>query len=801
MGSAISRERRALKHLTAWTCLIGALSCAKPIVAAESAELQLEEIVVTARKRTESLQEVPISAAVFSGAVIADQGIATIQDLTNTLPAVKLAKGSGSNRQFIRGIGSGDNASFEQSVGTFTDDIYHGRARSAEAGLFDIERIEVLKGPQTTYFGNNAIAGALNIVTRDPQFDVGGDLRMSYTPEFKGYTAEAALDLPASETLAFRLAGQASGGDGWIEDIGAGEDTPHTRNGAARATLLWKPGDNFTARLKAQYFDESQRGGLPIVRQDCPPPADFGGPTGFCAAAIASGAGPLSADFTRNSNPGQFTRLRSDDYVATLSFDRQSFTLTSVSGYSHYDYALGTDLDLTPLNLLSVAAPENYRQFSQELRIASDETGPLEYLAGVYYQRSTLNGRNTFSYDFLSPNIAAVPAFQALVPYLPLAAQSQFREKNRTLSAFAALTWKILEELRITGAARYSVVDKDFLQLVSVGTADPNYGVLTPFPGALGGLGAALAAGLSSPLAVVGAHSLSRQDKHFSPSLSVQYDVTDGLMVYARFDHGFKAGGFNGVDLLGSDATLPFAEETVDAFEVGLKSELLDGRATVNVAVFRSKYEDLQLAGVVPSSGGAYVNRVQNAGGAVSRGIELETGLRITQGLRTSLSATYLDSYYSSYPNATPTALQTRQLNLCVAANPSPSTACNALRVQDLSGQETPFAPNLSGSWTLTYAMDIGSALTWSIENRLFASGGYLLNFNNDPNVRQESYLREDLTVSLESTAGWEVSVTGHNLTDETIRTYGAALPASLGSYAFMTEPPRSVSVQFKYGF
>jgi len=743
----------------------------------------VEEVVVSARKRVESLQRVPISAVVVSGAALADKGATTIQDLTATLPAVKLAKGSGTNRQFIRGVGSGDNPSFEQSVGTFIDDIYHGRARTSEASLFDVERIEVLKGPQTTYFGNNAVAGALNIITRDPGDKFAGDARVSYVPEFQAYTAEAALDLPTSETLSFRLAGQGSGGNGWIDDKGTGDDTPHTRNRSVRGTLQWQPAENLRARLKGQYINEDQQGGLPIVRSGCPPQPEFGPASGFCAAAIAAGAGPLADDFVRNTSSGQFTRLESEDAVATLEVERQRFVLTSVTGYSHYDYALGTDLDLTPLSLLSVAAPEDYRQVSQELRITSTPQGAIEYIAGLYYQHSTLNGRNTFSYNFLAANIAAAPAFQPLLPYLPFAAQSQFREQNDTSSAFGALTWNALDALRVTGALRYTIVDKDFLQAIAVGTGRADYGAVTPFPAPLAGLGAAFAQG--ARLATVGATPLSRQDKHFSPSLTVQYDVGEDAMLYARFDHGFKAGGFNGVDLMGSAATLPFSRETADAVELGMKATVLEGRATLNVDVFRSKYKDLQLAGVVPSSAGTYVNRVQNAGGAVSRGIEIDASAQVTRRLRTTFSGTYLDSFYTRYPNATPTALQIRQ----------------GIPVQDLAGEPTVFAPKFSGSWTVSYSIDMGSALTWRVENRLFASSSYGLNFNNDPQVRQRAYVREDLTVALAGRSGWEVSLSGQNLTDEFIRTYGAALPATLGTYTFMTELPRHYAAQIKYSF
>jgi outer membrane receptor protein involved in Fe transport len=771
------------------TTLAVTLDDASRSSAPERPSAALEEVVVTARKRAESLQEVPVSAAVVSGAEIAERDLASIQDLTTTLPGVKFAKGGVTDSQFIRGIGSGDNPSFEQSVGIFVDDIYYGRARSAEGTLFDIERVEVLKGPQITYFGNNAIAGALNILTRDPGTTLAGNTRISYTPRFDGYAAEAGVDLPAGSTVAVRLAVFATGSDGWIKDYGTGEDVPHTRNEAVRSTILWKPTGQLTARLKAQYSQERERGGLPIVRSNCPQSSPFPSPEGFCAVALGAGAAPYSDAFARNSSAGQITRLTTEDYVGTLNLVRGAFTLSSVTGYTHFIYGLDTDLDLTPLNLLSATAPERYEQHSQELRIASNDNGPIEYIGGLYYQHSRLDLQTAFIYGFLSPQIAAIPTFAPLLPYLPLGVGDQFRESSATESAFGALTWKMTERIRVAGALRYSQVNKDFEQAVGVGTASADYGPVIPFPATVAPLGAAFAK--ASGLATVGTLSLSRKDAHLSPSLSVQYTVMEGAMLYARYDNGFKAGGFNGADLTGNAAALPFSPEKVDSFEIGAKTKLFDSRALFDIDVFRSQYRNLQLAGILPSTGGAYVNRVQNAGGAVSRGAEVEAAVLITPQLRTSLSGTYLHDRYTSYPNATPTALQTLQ----------------GLPGQNLAGQETPFAPKFSGSWTLSYAVNASSVLVWRIENRLFASSRFLLAFNNDPGIAQRGYAREDLTVSIAGKSGitgkssWDVAVTGQNLGNRTIRTYGAEHPVSLGSYGFMTEPPRSITIQVAFNF
>jgi outer membrane receptor protein involved in Fe transport len=746
-------------------------------------DVRLEEIVVTARKRAELLQDVPISATVVGGSGIVSAGITSVEQLTATLPSVTIAKGTLSNRQFIRGIGSGDNPGFEQSVGTFVDDVYHGRARNSEATLFDLERIEVLKGPQITYFGNNAIAGALNVRTRDPGDQLAGRVGASWTPEFDGYAVDAAVDLPASDTFQLRLAGQLIGQEGWIDDLGAGEKVPDADAAAIRATALWRPDDAVSVRIKAQVSDQDERGGLAIVRGECPPSDVFPGPAGFCGLAIATDAGPPSADFQRSTTPGQFHSLETEDYSVGIAVDLGGATLTSITAYTHYDYRLGTDLDVTPLELIAVSAPERHRQLSQELRLTSGDTGSLSYIAGLYYQSSDLDLRNTFSYPFITPTITAGPPFDALAPYLPFGAETVVDEKAKVRSAFGALTWQPGDRWQLTGALRYTEVDKDFAQVVSVGTANLDYSPVEPFPGALAGLGAALGSALG--LATAGMNDLHRDDEELSPSFSVQYDAGPATMLYARYDHGFKAGGFNGIDLSSDPAVLPFAPETVDAVEAGVKTRFLDGRGALDVAVFRSDYDDLQLAGVVPSLSGNFVNRVQNAGSARAEGLDVELEWRVNANLKTSLAVVLLHTHYEDYSNATPTAEQ----------------ALNGQPFQDLSGQATPFAPDVAARWVLNAVWPLGDRLDLEMENVLFYSDDYALNFNNDPFAHQDSYTRDDLRLSLIHGSGWSISLIGRNLGDEVIRNFGAALPASIGSFVYVTEPPRNVSLQVAFDF
>lgn len=745
-----------------------------------SPPMSLQEVVVTAQLRRQGLEQVPLSAEVVSGGALANHDVLSLQDLSQTIPDVTLEKGSTTNRLFIRGIGSGDNPSFDQSVSMFFDGIYHGRARLLGASLFDIKRVEVMKGPQTTYFGNNAIAGAINIIPRGPGAKPAADARLSYTPRFGAYTAEAAGNVPMPATLGLRLAGQATGGNGWVHDLATGKDVPRTRNAAVRATLAWRPSAALNATLVGQYTREREHGGLPLVRGSCPPPAQFGAASGFCLAAIRARFTPSSADFFRRTSPGQREDLTTQDYLAKVNFERKHYRITSVTGFTRYSYALDQDLDMTPLPLLTISAPEQYRQFSQEVRAMSRGEGRLQWLAGIYYQHSHLQDTNLIGYGFLSATITGNPHLASLRPYLPFGVHDMFEESSDTGSGFAALTWHMTRRLSLTGAARYTTVHTQFRQTVAVGTAVADYGGFAPLPASVAPLGIALA-GVTG-LATAGSIPLSRRDSDLSPSVVVQFQPTASVMLYARYVQGFKAGGFNGVDLSGIASQLPFAPEKVTDYELGVKAALLEHTAIVNFDAFRENYTDLQLAGVVPSKAGAYVNLVQNAGGVVSQGLELDSEVRLVRGLKTSLSATYLDAYYSRYPDATPTALQTVQ----------------GLHSQNLRGQRPPFAPTLSGVWSISYELPISSQLSLRLENRLFATGGMFLNFNNDPFDSQGAYLREDATISLLADH-WEISLLGKNLTNRVIRTYGAALPISLGTYAFMTEPPRNLTVQVRY--
>lgn len=743
---------------------------------------QIEEITITAQKRSENLREVPISAIVTTGEALQDHGVATLQGMTENMPAVHISAGGVSDRLFIRGIGSGDNAAFDQSVGTFVDDIYHGRAKLSQGSFLDVERIEVLKGTQSVYFGNSAIAGAINIATKKPGPSQDGYIRGSYSPQDKGWTLEGAGNATITDNLWVRAALLHTDSEGWLNDTGAGRKVPGIKNTVGRVTAVWEPTDAFSATVKAEASEQTQVGAVLYQLAGCPPSAGFPGPGRFCQIALASGQNTQLGD-TRAESPGQGISLRTKELVATLNYKVAGTTLTSVTGYTGYSFDEKLDLDGTPGQVLNGTIPERYRQFSQEFRITSPKGKTFEYIAGVYYQRSHLTPTENVEYFFLTPTISSLPPFASLVPYLPLGQSAAYTMAVTDVSAFGAVTWNITPSLRTTVGLRQSKVDNDFSQTLSFGTAQYPFGSVIPFPPSVSSTGAALGSALK--LGGVGTTALSRSDKHSSPSVNMQYDVTDRSMAYVSFANGFKAGGFNGIEFSGVSDRYAFSPETVNAYELGFKSRLFDKKVTLNVDLFRSEYSALQ-AGVKQFNGTLPVNLIKNVGGSVSQGLEAELRWAINSHWTTGLDFTALDAKYTDYKNAGPTPLQ----------------AIQGLTIVDLTGKSLPFAPKFSGIWDLQYKTLVLNDLVLRVDANVFISTKVNLSPNNDPNMEQSGYAKLNGTITLtDPRTHWEYFLIGRNLTNRQIMNFTTDTPSTPGSYLIGLEQPRSFTIGAKYMF
>jgi outer membrane receptor protein involved in Fe transport len=749
---------------------------AKAAPSDESAVL-LEEIVVTAQLREETLQSVPISAQVIQGETLQRLNLDSLSELSQTVPELHVGLDGRTYAMYLRGIGSGNNGALDQSVGTFVDDIYHGRSRASATTFLDLERIEILKGPQSTFFGDNAIAGALSIVTKAPGNAFDAAARALYG-QFGQYAVEGAVGGPVTDTFGVRIAGIVDGQRGWLHNVIDGTHAPDETNRGARVTFAFRPNDAFDSILKFEYGKNHQSGGIVQQMINCPPPAPFT-TAGFCSQAIAQHL-PTGVDNNDNAfSPGQGSSFETGESVLTANYHMGDHTLTSVTGYYGYSYNLQVDGDGLPQNLLTAAIPEHFHQFSQELRLASPTGQTLEYLAGVYFHDARLSAHQFFDYFFLTPSLT--PRLPALVPYLPLSQDIRWSEPEKTYSVFASVTWNVTDSFKASAGLRASEVEKSVDWNLHYGTATEPYAGFVQLPDAL--QTTAAGAGLGTP----GTLSDSRTDRALMPSAKLQYQFAPAAMGYLSYARGFKAGGFNGTDTTGVKSNLGFQPEYVNDFEAGVKTTWFDRRLLLDVNTFLMKYSGLQLTGNYYQPNGAVISLVKNAATSQSAGVEMEAQWVVTRDLRLSAEVAYLDAHYESYPNAGVTLAQQRV----------------GLKLQDLSGKPTSLAPRWTQSVTGTYSLPLWSDYHLTSEVTGYSSSRYFLSSGtDDPLLSQSAYVLLGARLAFEAPGNrWNVAIIGKNLTDRDVLTTGSALPTSLGTLIVNKQMPRSVAAQFTYKF
>lgn len=767
------------------------------------ATAQIEEVVVTAQKRTEDLQTVPISAQVVSGRTLAATNQNSLADLSQTTPGIQVDPGPGTTKLFIRGIGSGTNSAFDQSVGTFVDDIYHGRSKADLSSFLDVDRIEILKGPQSTYFGNNAIAGALNIVTNKSDQTFNGAARVLYG-SYGEYAAEAAVGVPIGDGFGLRIAGIANGQSGWIKNVNTGLTEPQSNNLTGRLTLTYNaPNDDFDAALKIEGGHMKQRGDLYDQVADCPPQSVYGPAAGFCALALADHV-PTNLGLRENAdNAGENVLLNTNEYVLTANYRKWGHTFSSVTGYYDYNYNQNLDATGTPATIptpangpgggINAQLPEAYHQFSQEFRVTSPADQPIEYLVGVYYQTDHLDDDSTEGLFFLNSLLAAkVPPLAA---YLPLGQQINYGQNEDSYAIFGALTWNITNKLKITGGLRGTWVDKSYKWNEYYGTVSQAYGgPVVRLPSVLAGIPGLLGVG------VPGSQVGSRRDSAAIPSARVQYQVDPEAMAYFSYAAGVKAGGFNGgynnapgcLTATTTSATCPvvggaainYAPERVNAYEVGLKSKGFDNQVLFNLAAFYSDYSNLQVAQDRPTPTG-FIGIVSNAADSVSEGVELQAQWVINEHFQLSTADTYLDAHFVNYQNVQPNEYQRFVLKEAV---------------QNLSGRPTDLAPKWSGNVAGTFFADVAGGYHLTAELAGIYATSYFLEGSDDPLIEQHPYFRFDARLSIESPDDrWGFDIIGKNLTNQKIRTFGSPQAQSPGSIITTLQEPLNVAAQLRY--
>ncbi|HEY3812595.1 MAG TPA: TonB-dependent receptor [Caulobacteraceae bacterium] len=773
--------------------LIGASTAAAADDAAAPAASAntVQEVIVTAEKRPEPLQRVPVAVQVVTGVQLQDNNVNALSDLAQTVPDLHIVNtGSYSNSLNIRGIGSGaGNPAFDQSVAMFVDDIYYGRAHMTQGTFLDMDRIEVLKGPQSTFFGNNAIAGALNMVTAKPGWNSDGYARVLYG-SYGTYAVEAADNIPINDQFAVRIAGIANGDSGWIRNVDTGGLAPIEHNEQGRITFAWKPSQDFDATLKLEAGEDKISGSAsdtPFQWINCPPPAPLAtkGINNFCPFAIAR---HVPMGFGNNNNSGlsdQYADLKTDDVVLNMNWHLAGgLTLTSVTGYAGYDFTSHEDNASAGTPVLSTNSfmPDKYDQFSEEVRLTSPTDQPIEYMIGAYYQYDKIH-------ELINGNAAYVessfPTYAALglishADLLALQAAQTFGydvgydQKENVESVFGSLGWNITDKLKLNIGLRGTSDQKSFVGTIAYGAEAGTYGGLIPF-----------AAGLQHDLAFIlgppGAYPYSRTDKALMGNVGVQYQIDPQAMLYATVSRGFKAGGFNAISPspIGGLIEPTYSPEYVDSYEVGVKSKWFDNRVLINFDLFRENYADLQVNALVQLPVNSTI-AVTNAASSVSQGAELQTQWVLGDHFDLKANITYLDAHYDSYLNASPTYLEKQ----------------NHVTHQNLSGRPLDFAPKWSGSVTAEYHTELPGEYRLSAELTPFYQSSYYNSAGtDDPNFVIPGKTRLDGRITLDSPGRrWAVDLIGNNITN-------AVIPVSYGTNNTLggKEEPVNVSLQLRF--
>lgn len=761
---------------------------AAPALAQDAVEEDDSNVItVIARKQTETLQEVPVTVTAIGADTLEKFQVDQIADVVSRVPALNVqVGGSGSGGQIsLRGVGSSNiSASFDSAVAFDFDGVQVSTMRIVQAGFFDVEQIEVLKGPQSLFFGKSASAGVFSIRSANPTPDWEAGLKVSQEFEENGTTIGGFISGPVNDTLGIRVAAQYTNVEDYVELT---PETPAVNRSrgltdfVGRVTLQWDPVDEFNANLKLNYIRNTNDGAIAHSDIFCgangradevvllgnavdpftvaiPSNADCNindnlYPTADPAAALVSGI-PDGSAAGQNFDGVPFGET--SIFFGRLSMDldvSDSLTLTSVTGYLNLD---SVDFDsysyvgvgsAVPFSSTGVAAlppalaaingpgvalgvgnsdPENLtEQFTQELRLASDFGGAFNFMVGAFYESRDIDfntSQQAVNISLIVPDATTGNTFDWY---------KQQNTKTEAVSLFGSVTIDLTEQLEISGGLRWTQENK---------ASRISLPYLSPL---LSGGGAFLASGFFTG-------PIKFSDSNFSPEVSVSYKAADDINIYGAFKTGFKSGGIDNSALpsfglgiaaaTGDFSGLIFESETGLGGEVGVKAQFADRTITLNTSVFYYVFDDLQVQNF-----DATIIQFQtfNASQLTSKGVDVEFGWRTpVNGLNFSGALAYTDAKF------TDTFVTTSG--------------------EDLDGRRAARAPEFSGNIAFDWTIPMGDSLELGLNGNAQYNGSYFTNEDSINDIKQDSYITLDGSISVGDPDGkWTLSLVGVNLTDE----------------------------------
>lgn len=620
----------------------------------------LEEIFVTATKKTESIQDVPIAVTAISGQTIRDFGFVSAIDIVSQAPNVEAASiyGSGSSATItIRGVGQNDfGEGHEAPVTTYVDEVYMVAVPSVDFALMDIKRVEVLRGPQGTLFGRNSTGGLIQYITTKPSTSgTEGFVDAGYG-NFNDVKLEGAFNTPLGEKVAVRVSGVFNQADGYKKNLTAGQpDGAETNIFAFRGQLLFEASDTFTALFKGGYGRvdavHNYYEAVPLGAADPVSGLANVDPTGTDIAGfneVNFGAGApnvTTADFP--------THLRQVGYNFLMRLEKnfEGFKFVSLSSYNNLDRKLTEDCDATANPICFADFPYQTNWFTQELRIEGD-TDKMSWTAGLYYLNQNATNQPTAVFNFPVDGPTAVDPVTGLYngDFFPLSLAADWKQVTKSYSAFAHVEYNISDQFSVIGGVRYTKDDKDYNDFDNATFRSCPGGDGVPancFTVADGG------SGIANPI------SDTRSDNLFSWKIGLNYKPTSDVLLYVSLSQGTKGGGFNNgflADAIRENITLlQYKAEKNIAYEVGFKSTFVDGRVRLNGSAFYYDYKDFQ-AFTFSGLGGFVTNS-----DATFSGAELELEFLPVDSLLIKLAGSLLDSNIKNVVGRNPAYIADRK--------------------------------------------------------------------------------------------------------------------------------------------
>ena len=752
----------------------------------DDAPTTLGTVNVTARKRSESIQDVPVAITSIQPEQLEKNMATDLSKVGEVAPQVIIGRASNGTGGFltVRGISSAtSDAGLDQSVSVSVDGVPMSRGRIINSTVYDLEQVEVLSGPQALFFGKNSPAGAISLRTRNPADYFEGYARFGYEMEAKERYLEAAVSGPLSAVLKGRVAIRASSMEGWIENVaepiadpirpeitvpGAtfGDIGPDGNNTAVRTTFVLEPGDGFTANLKLTHDRQTMNAMNAYVELFCsgsqtvPSIAGIVMPQADCRKDRRKAEGSLPAEYAVNwpYGNGGVPHYESTFFLGALNLTKEfeRHTLVSTTGFYDQEITGSNNADYTEYSLLWSSQHEEYDLFTQEFRLSSDFDGPLNYQVGLYYEKSSrdwFNAADLFhgGYNTMAQNWTTFETAASV--------------DSESLSGFVQMQWNFNPSWELAAGARYTKDEKSGrFWNESIGVTS-----MSLFP-----VGQVVDARFS--------------DSNVSPEVTLRWKPDANQTFYAGYKSGYKAGGLSNGAILqstASPATLRFGAEETDGFELGYKATLLDNRLRLDVSVYRFDYEGLQVATFNPNT---ISFTIGNAAEARTEGVGASLQWLVNDRLSFNGNFGFNRARYTDYRNAQ-----------CYSGQDASSGCVGG--VQDLTGEYLVRAPRLTANLGMDYRADVGDS--WLADFSLGAgySSSYQTQPDNHPGAIQDAFWRLNAAVHLmPASERHRISLIGRNLNDEYYLVATASSPGGpstqhTGTFA----RPREIALQYEY--